>query len=106
MIVIQVASSMGTRFTSCPKNMKGNGNLGNRAQCSSVVPPERPAPRGAISCTGGGENFLYTITSRHKQENFPDVVTSIIKVFVFLCLCIARPRSKFIFCKPLSWYEF
>ncbi|XP_049365273.1 uncharacterized protein LOC125830104 [Solanum verrucosum] len=50
-------------------------NNGNRAQSSSVSPPERDAPRGAISGTGGGTNLLYAITSHQKQENSLDVVT-------------------------------
>ncbi|KAG5572032.1 hypothetical protein H5410_061798 [Solanum commersonii] len=54
---------------------------GNKAQSSSVAPPDRATPRGATSVTGGGENCLYAITSRQDQENSPDVVTSMIKVF-------------------------
>uniref|UniRef100_M1DTX1 Gag-pol polyprotein n=1 Tax=Solanum tuberosum TaxID=4113 RepID=M1DTX1_SOLTU len=50
----------------CPKN---------RAQSSSVAPPDMAAPRGATSGIGGGANHLYAITSRHKKENSPDVVT-------------------------------
>ncbi|KAH0650238.1 hypothetical protein KY284_030150 [Solanum tuberosum] len=45
----------------CPKNTQGNG--GNKAQFSSIVPPDRTAPRGATSSTGGGANRLYAITS-------------------------------------------
>lgn len=59
----------------CPKNKKGNGNEGNRAQSSSVAPPNRAASRGATSGTSGGTNRLYAITSRQKQEDLPDVVT-------------------------------
>ncbi|XP_049365710.1 uncharacterized protein LOC125830574 [Solanum verrucosum] len=33
----------------CPENMQGNGNRGNRAQLSSIAPPDRAAPRGATS---------------------------------------------------------
>ncbi|XP_049358906.1 uncharacterized protein LOC125823600 [Solanum verrucosum] len=29
----------------CPKNRQGNGNQGNKAQSSSVAPPDRAAPR-------------------------------------------------------------
>ncbi|KAG5586805.1 hypothetical protein H5410_047239, partial [Solanum commersonii] len=56
----------------CPENRQGNG--GNRAQSSLVVPPDRTTPRGAISSTGRGANRLYAITSRHEQENSPNVV--------------------------------
>uniref|UniRef100_M1DZA5 Gag-pol protein n=1 Tax=Solanum tuberosum TaxID=4113 RepID=M1DZA5_SOLTU len=59
----------------CPKNKKGNGNGGNRAQSSSVAPPDRATPRGATSGTGGGTNRLYAINSHQEQEDSPDVVT-------------------------------
>ncbi|KAK4716585.1 hypothetical protein R3W88_014923 [Solanum pinnatisectum] len=59
----------------CHKNIHGSGNTGNRAQSSSVAPPERAAPREATSGTDGGVKCLYAITSRQKQENSPDVVT-------------------------------
>ena len=65
----------------CPKNRQGNGS--NKAQSSSVVPPDRTAPRGATSSVGGGANRLYAITSRHEQENSLNVVTGMIKVFAF-----------------------
>ncbi|XP_049394889.1 uncharacterized protein LOC125859236 [Solanum stenotomum] len=48
----------------CPKNSQSSGNLGNRAQASSVASPDRMVPRGAISSTGGGANRLYAINSR------------------------------------------
>uniref|UniRef100_M1DB40 Gag-pol polyprotein n=1 Tax=Solanum tuberosum TaxID=4113 RepID=M1DB40_SOLTU len=38
----------------CLKNQQGNGNQSNRAQFSSVVPPDRAAFRGATSGAGGG----------------------------------------------------
>ncbi|KAH0757858.1 hypothetical protein KY290_021351 [Solanum tuberosum] len=59
----------------CPKSKQCSGNLGCRAQFSSVAPPDRTAPRGATFSTGGGANRLYAITSRHEQENSPNVVT-------------------------------
>ncbi|KAH0679012.1 hypothetical protein KY284_020097 [Solanum tuberosum] len=67
----------------CPKSRQGNVNRGNRAQSYSVAPPERAASRGATSGAGGGGNCLYAFTSRQEQENSPDVVTSMIKVFPF-----------------------
>uniref|UniRef100_M1DVX7 Gag-pol protein n=1 Tax=Solanum tuberosum TaxID=4113 RepID=M1DVX7_SOLTU len=51
----------------CPKNRQGNGNGGNRAQSSSVAPPDRVAPRGATSGTSGGTNRLYAFNSRQEQ---------------------------------------
>ncbi|KAK4733525.1 hypothetical protein R3W88_007786 [Solanum pinnatisectum] len=65
----------------CPKNRQSNGNQVNRAQSSLIALPDRAAPRGATFGTGGGANRLYEITSRQEQENSPDVVTSMIKVF-------------------------
>ncbi|KAG5614458.1 hypothetical protein H5410_014282 [Solanum commersonii] len=67
----------------CPKNMQGSGNLSNRAQASSVAPPDRMVPRGATSSTCGGANHPYAINSRQEQENSPDVVTGMIRVFDF-----------------------
>ena len=48
----------------CPKNRQGNGNGGNRAQSSSVAPPDRAASRGPTFGAGGGGDRLYAITSR------------------------------------------
>ncbi|XP_049381363.1 uncharacterized protein LOC125845918 [Solanum stenotomum] len=65
-----------------PKNRKGSGKQGNKAQSSSVDSPDRDAPRGATSGTCGGTNCLYAITSRHEQENSPDAVTDCRTLFV------------------------
>ena len=65
----------------CPKNRQGSINKGNGSQFSWVSPLDRDAPRGAISGTGGGTNNIYSITSFQEQENSPDFVTSMIKVF-------------------------
>ncbi|XP_049381147.1 uncharacterized protein LOC125845640 [Solanum stenotomum] len=48
----------------CPENIQGIGNRGNRAQLSSVAPPDKTAYRGATSATGGETNRLYAINSR------------------------------------------
>uniref|UniRef100_M1DSX4 Gag-pol polyprotein n=1 Tax=Solanum tuberosum TaxID=4113 RepID=M1DSX4_SOLTU len=37
----------------CPKNMKGNGNRGNRAQSSLAAPVDKVSPKEATSGTGG-----------------------------------------------------
>ncbi|KAG5576677.1 hypothetical protein H5410_056811 [Solanum commersonii] len=63
--------------------MQGCGNGGNRAQSSSIAPPDRVAPRGATSGTSRGANHLYVITSRQEQENSLDVVSGMIKAFSF-----------------------
>ncbi|KAK4737367.1 hypothetical protein R3W88_001064 [Solanum pinnatisectum] len=47
----------------CSKNRQGNGNGRNRAQSSSVAPPDRATFRGATSGDGGGSNHLYAFTS-------------------------------------------
>ncbi|XP_049405219.1 uncharacterized protein LOC125868664 [Solanum stenotomum] len=41
----------------CPKNKQGSGNRGNRAQSSSVAPPDKAAPRGATSDTGNQDSI-------------------------------------------------
>ena len=82
----------------CPKNRQGNG--GNKAQSSSVVPPNRTTPRGATSSTGGGANRLYAITSRHEQENSPNVVTGMIKVFAFDVYALLDPGASLSFVTP------
>ncbi|XP_049399898.1 uncharacterized protein LOC125863984 [Solanum stenotomum] len=56
-------SALAPRDKECPKNRKGNGNGGNRAQSSLVAVPDRVAPRGATSGTCRGANRLYAITS-------------------------------------------
>ncbi|XP_015087061.1 uncharacterized protein LOC107030206 [Solanum pennellii] len=58
-------------------------NKGNRAQSSSVAPPERASLEELFLVLAEGENRLYAITSLQEQENSPDIVTSIIKVFTF-----------------------
>ncbi|XP_049397354.1 uncharacterized protein LOC125861522 [Solanum stenotomum] len=58
----------------CPKKKQVSGNLGSRAQSSSVVPPDRTAPRRATSSTDGGANCLYAITSRHDEGNISQPV--------------------------------
>ncbi|XP_049394894.1 uncharacterized protein LOC125859242 [Solanum stenotomum] len=52
----------------CPKSRQCSGNLGKRAQSSSVAPPDRMVPKRATSSTGGGANRLYAINSRQGQE--------------------------------------
>ncbi|KAG5610899.1 hypothetical protein H5410_022180 [Solanum commersonii] len=82
----------------CSKNRQGNG--GNKAQSSSVAPPDRAAPRGATSGTGGRTNCLYAITSRQEQENSPDVVTDMIKVFNFDVYALLDPGESLAFVTP------
>ena len=72
----------------------------NRSQSSSVAPPNRAAPRGAISSTGGGANHLYAFTSRQEQENSPYVVTGMIKVFTFGVNFLLDPGASLSFLTP------
>uniref|UniRef100_M1DV54 Polyprotein n=1 Tax=Solanum tuberosum TaxID=4113 RepID=M1DV54_SOLTU len=60
----------------------GNGNGGNRAQSSLVVPPDGAASRSATGAGGGG-NHLYAITSCQGQEDSSDIFTCTIQVFKF-----------------------
>ena len=80
----------------CPNNRHPGRNPGNRAQSSLVATPDRDAPKGVTFSTGGWTNRLYVITSHQEQEKSPDVVTAMIKVFIFyiyvetqekICLC-------------------
>ncbi|XP_027772681.1 uncharacterized protein LOC114077200 [Solanum pennellii] len=73
----------GHSMKECTKSKLDGGNEGNRAQSSLVAPPDRSAPKGATSGTWKRLNCLYVITSRQEQENSPDVVTSMMKVFTY-----------------------
>ncbi|KAH0709554.1 hypothetical protein KY284_010981 [Solanum tuberosum] len=75
-------------------------NKGNRAQSSSIAPPDKAAPRGANSGTDGGANRLYAITNRQDQKNSPDVVTGMIKVFVFDVYAFLDPGASLSFVTP------
>ncbi|XP_049344101.1 uncharacterized protein LOC125808444 [Solanum verrucosum] len=81
----------------CPKSRQGSGNLSSKAQSSSVVPPDRMTPRGATSSTGGGANLLYAINSRQEQEDSPDVVTGMIRVFDFAIYALLDFRASLSF---------
>lgn len=74
----------GSFMKECHKNRRGSVFRGNRAQYSSVAPPDGAgAPRGCTFGTGGGENHLYAITSHQEYEKSSDDFTSMIKVFTF-----------------------
>ena len=84
----------------CPKSRHGSGNLGSKAQSSSVASPDRMVPRGATSSTGGGTNCLYAINSRQEQEDSPDVVTGMIQVFNFNVYALLDPGASLSFVTP------
>ncbi|XP_049399683.1 uncharacterized protein LOC125863690 [Solanum stenotomum] len=83
-----------------PKNRQGSRNLSSRAQASSVAPPDRMVPRGVISSMGGGANRLYAINSRQEQEDSPDVVTGMIRVFDFAVFALLDSRASLSFVIP------
>uniref|UniRef100_M1DL44 Gag-pol polyprotein n=1 Tax=Solanum tuberosum TaxID=4113 RepID=M1DL44_SOLTU len=84
----------------CPNNEKDNGNGGNKAQSSSVAPPDRAAPIGATSGAGGGANHLYAITSRQELDNSLDVFTSMINVISFDVYALIDLGSSLSFVTP------
>ncbi|XP_049365830.1 uncharacterized protein LOC125830693 [Solanum verrucosum] len=90
----------------CPKNRQGSGNLSNRAQASSVAPPNMIVLRGATSSTGGGANRLYAINSRQGQEDSPDVVTGMIRVFNLVVSALLDPRASLSFVIPFVAMNF
>ena len=55
--------------------------------------PSRVATFG----TGGGVNFLYAIISCQEYENSPNVVTGMIKIFVFYVYAFLDPRASYSF---------
>nr|AAV31185.2 Gag-pol polyprotein, putative [Solanum tuberosum] len=81
----------------CPKNKQGNGNGVNRAHLSSVAPPDKALPRGAISSAGGGTNRLYDIKSRQEQENSRDVVAGMIQFFDITVYALLDPEANLSF---------
>ncbi|XP_015075370.1 uncharacterized protein LOC107019368 [Solanum pennellii] len=93
--VVQVGSKP-PAYTKCGRNHSGvchdsfagfssvgNDSRVNRAQYSSIAPPDKDAPRGATSGAGRGTNHLYALNNRQDHENFPDVITGMIQVLDF-----------------------
>ncbi|XP_015057517.1 uncharacterized protein LOC107003738 [Solanum pennellii] len=79
------------------KSKKSGGYEGNRAQSSSAAQPDKAALRGATSSVGGGTNHLYTLNNSQKQENMPDVVTGMIRVFDFTVYPLLDPGASLSF---------
>ncbi|KAK4721591.1 hypothetical protein R3W88_011824 [Solanum pinnatisectum] len=67
---------------------------------SSVVPPDRIAPRGATSGTGGGTNRLYAINNCQEKEDSPNIVTGMIQVFDFTVYALLDPGTSLSFVTP------
>ncbi|WMV32686.1 hypothetical protein MTR67_026071 [Solanum verrucosum] len=66
----------------------------------SYLMPRKCNHKGATSSTGGRTNRLYTITSRHEQENSSNIVTSMIKVFAFDVYALLDPGESLSFVTP------
>ncbi|KAG5586522.1 hypothetical protein H5410_046956 [Solanum commersonii] len=97
----QKGTALSSGSTPTPKNkseycgqnsrVKPSYSQGSVAQRGSKPPAcAKTTPRGATSSTGGGANRLYAITSRHEQENSPNVVTErLCKPF-----CVSTPVEE------------
>ena len=79
---------------------------GNRAQNSVPPPPARGNEKAATSGTGGGTNRLYAMVNRQDQENSPDVVTGMIRVFSFDCYALLDPGATLSFVTPYVANQF
>lgn len=75
----------------CHKNRWSNGKYGNRAQSSPVAPLERDSRRGVTSSTGEATNHLYAQNNRQEEEDSPDVVSGMIKIFDFTLYALLHP---------------
>ena len=51
----------------CPESRQASLNGGNKAQSSSVAPPDRAAPRGATSGTGEQTTCMLSIIAKNKR---------------------------------------
>ncbi|KAG5570110.1 hypothetical protein H5410_059876 [Solanum commersonii] len=81
-------------------HLRIRGNGVNRAQSSSIAPPDRTAPKGATSGTGRGTNRLYALNNRQEQKDSPDVVTGMIQVFDFIVYALLDPGVILSFVTP------
>ncbi|XP_069154296.1 uncharacterized protein [Solanum lycopersicum] len=70
------------------------------------VEDEKDAPKGVTTGTGGGANRVYAITSYKEQENSPDVVTGMIKVFTFDVYALLDSGTSLSFVTPYVENQF
>ena len=84
----------------CSKSKKSGGNGGNKAQPSSAAPLDRVVPRGTTSGTRGETNHLYALNNCQQQENSPNVVTCMIRVFDFIDYALLDPGENLFFVNP------
>uniref|UniRef100_M1DGU5 Gag-pol polyprotein n=1 Tax=Solanum tuberosum TaxID=4113 RepID=M1DGU5_SOLTU len=77
-----------------------------RVELAAYQLKNRATSRGDTSGEGGGENHLYAITSRQEQENSPDVVTGMIKVFTLNVYDLLDPGASLSFVTPYVAMKF
>ena len=82
----------------CPFRKQGDG--GGRAQPPFVTPQNRGNQRGSTSGADRGTNHLYAMGSRQDQENSPDVVTGMLRVFSFDVYALLDPGATLSFVTP------
>ena len=83
-----------------PKSKQGSGNGGNRTQSSSAAPTDRVALKGTTFGASGGTSVMYALNNRQEQENSPDIVTGMIRVFDFTIYTLLDPGESLSFVTP------
>ena len=86
-----------------PKNRHGRRNPGNRAQSLAVIPLDKGSPRETTPDTGRGTTCLYGKVTKRKELS--RCCHRYDQSMCFLCLCLLRPRSKFIFCNSFMIFS-
>ena len=66
-----------------PNIKQSSGNGGNRSQSLSAAPTDKVAPRELLLVLAEKQTTLYAPNNRQEQENSPDGVTGMIRVFDF-----------------------
>ncbi|KAF3629492.1 putative ribonuclease H protein-like [Capsicum annuum] len=81
-----------------------------QSQATSAPPTAaRPVPpQGASSSTAGGQclNYFYAIPPRQEQEDSPDIVTSMLRIFYFDVYVLMDLGSSFSYVTPLVAINF
>uniref|UniRef100_M1DLS0 Zinc knuckle family protein n=1 Tax=Solanum tuberosum TaxID=4113 RepID=M1DLS0_SOLTU len=94
----------GHRLKDCPSRQGQGGNNGRAQFVTSAAPTGRPTQQGNQSGTGGGQrqNKLYALQACQDQEDSPDVVTGMLRVFdVDVYALLDLGDNYFIFCNSL-----
>ena len=88
-------------------NKLDGGNSINRAQYSLFDPPHRAAPRGGTSGVGRGWGKpSLSNHSRQEQENSPNIIKEMIKVFIFYAYDLFDPGEILSFVTPYIENQF